>query len=238
VETKSSSNIERKAGMDKLRAYKKLHRMTINEIEEIESPLIGVYVVAYKGEIIYVGRTMDCITFRFLEHYYQKSDFGKWLRFVQEDWQNVRLDVLEPQDASDKQWLIDAERELIKKFNPVFNIHHSPETSKNQSFDRWIYRKHSLNFKQLPLPTLLEVSHEVTSLPYWKCHMKLLNRIKKNNKVNRQNLNKVKLYESRTCDLCGAPVCPSCGGKGCMLKDCGYRSHFHECGRKNYYGFS
>ena len=101
--------------------YKSLHRATIGEMGNI--PHSGIYIVAYMGKVMYIGRAIESVVERLKNHICQGDRLGGWLRNVDGDWNNIRLDVLETPDIENgKGWLDLVEDKLIKKFQPLFNV--------------------------------------------------------------------------------------------------------------------
>lgn len=96
---------------------KSLTRTTMAELDNL--PHAGIYVLAYMGRVLYVGKAVS-VADRLRSHLRGISLIGAWLLRVREDWGNVRLDVLEQPDEDDS-WLPVAEEALIKRFNPLFN---------------------------------------------------------------------------------------------------------------------
>jgi hypothetical protein len=84
-------------------------------------PFSGIYIIAYMGKILYVGKASVDVLGRISNHQSQFTKIGVWLLKSKGDWENVRLDVLEQPDDANKTWLKDAEALLIRKFNPLFN---------------------------------------------------------------------------------------------------------------------
>jgi hypothetical protein len=83
-----------------------------------------VYIVAYLGRVVYVGKASQNVDQRLVNHLYRRGTepFGAWMAKVQADWENVRLDVLEPpDDGNTAYWLKSAEAALIRKLRPLFN---------------------------------------------------------------------------------------------------------------------
>jgi excinuclease UvrABC nuclease subunit len=113
--------------MDKLKAPSVLHRLTIDSIDTI-SETIGVYVVAYMGRIVYVGKSADSIHERLRGHLTRSlcESLGSWLQTMYADWGNIRLDVLVPPDDDDGSWIAEAEARLIQRFTPLFNVQLQP----------------------------------------------------------------------------------------------------------------
>lgn len=98
------------------------YRETVAEMEMIPETH-GIYILAYMGEIVYVGKAEISIHDRLRGHFTNSLNepLGAWLRKVDGDWENIRLDVLVP-PAGHPTWLQDVERQLIAKFRPLFNI--------------------------------------------------------------------------------------------------------------------
>lgn len=87
-------------------------------------PLVGIYVIAYMGKTLYVGKASQSVVMRLQSHWYRRDNemLGSWLDGMQFDWANVRLDVLEPPDnVNQNYWLQEAESALIRKLKPLFN---------------------------------------------------------------------------------------------------------------------
>ena len=135
--------------MKKLPPYKAIHRTTIDQVSEIG--VSGVYVIAYMGRIMYVGKTTNNISKRLCEHIYTPSDLGSWLFSVIDDWRNVRIDIIEPKDHDDSQWLSKSENACIKRFAPKFNKQLMPESVRTNALDSLYYQKRT-NAIQLELP--------------------------------------------------------------------------------------
>lgn len=110
----------------KLRPPKRIHRTTIYDLLNDDPEITGVYIIAYLGKIIYVGRSAD-VTKRLTEHYLQRSKFGGWMANIYMDWINVRVDILEPDISSDEIWMKNAERACIRKFRPLINSQCKPK---------------------------------------------------------------------------------------------------------------
>ena len=102
--------------------YKRLARTTLKELKDL--PHVGVYVIAYMGKVLYVGKASESVDGRLNNHLYKRDtdDIGGWMFKVQDDWHNVRLDVLEPPDEVDqRKWLMEVEGALVREFEPLFN---------------------------------------------------------------------------------------------------------------------
>ena len=110
----------------KLKPPKRIHRTTIYELLNDDPEIAGVYIVAYLGRIIYIGQTED-VTRRITTHYFSQSKFGNWLITNYSDWCNIRIDILEPEDTSNRDWYKQAEKACIKKFRPLLNYQHKPQ---------------------------------------------------------------------------------------------------------------
>lgn len=106
--------------------YKSLTRTTLHDLDDI--PHAGVYIIAYMGKILYVGKSNDSIIRRLRNHLEQADTeiLGGWMYKIKMDWHNVRIDILEPPDNESVNvdlWLRNLEAALVRKFNPLFNIH-------------------------------------------------------------------------------------------------------------------
>lgn len=102
--------------------YKSLTRTTISGLED--TPYAGVYILAYMGKILYVGKSNYGVVERIKSHINNADhdDVGGWLWKVKSDWHNVRLDILEaPDDIEIDYWLRYVESEMVRKFKPLFN---------------------------------------------------------------------------------------------------------------------
>lgn len=80
-------------------------------------PHAAIYIIAYLGRVVYVGKAQDGVEARLAGHMTAPSRLGSWLRRV-DDWENVRLDVL---GAHDDDWLRRAEEACIRRFRPLLN---------------------------------------------------------------------------------------------------------------------
>ena len=99
-----------------------IHRTTLGEMEGVGIPHAGIYVIAYLGEVLYVGKAELGVVERLRQHVYSADSIGSWIRQMEFDWPNVRLDVLALPDDSDRYWLRNAEAALIQRFRPLFNV--------------------------------------------------------------------------------------------------------------------
>ena len=108
--------------MNKLMRPKEMIRITLaDEIPNVP----GIYILAYLGRIVYVGKSESDVQHRLDTH---KSSalmpgelLGKWMIRCS-DWENIRLDILVPPDCVDmKWWLKTAESTCIRKFIPLLN---------------------------------------------------------------------------------------------------------------------
>jgi len=108
--------------MDK---YSELVRTTLYDATKADIlPLAGVYVIAYMGKVVYVGKASSGVGPRLVGHITNALDelLGGWMLKLRDDWQNVRLDVLAPPiDADTDRWLKTAEEKLIIRLRPLFN---------------------------------------------------------------------------------------------------------------------
>ena len=101
---------------------KSIYRTTLDQIDNGKIPHAGIYVIAYLGKVMYVGKAEHNVIERLRLHWYKCSQpFGIWLRNIRFDWPNVRLDILEVPDYENRYWLQQAEAALVRKFNPLFN---------------------------------------------------------------------------------------------------------------------
>lgn len=103
--------------------YKSLTRTSLAEIDNL--PHCGVYILAYMGRILYVGKTSYDVAHRLVNHWNHRATelLGDWMDKVRLDWANVALDVLEPPDdvRNVNYWLRQVESALVCKLNPLFN---------------------------------------------------------------------------------------------------------------------
>jgi hypothetical protein len=129
--------------MRKLPPYKKLHRTTVGDLYESDEKLMGIYIIAYVGKVIYVGKTTNDVSVRLISHTYQKNKIGTWLLTLSDDLHNIRLDVLEPEDHDDEVWLAAAEVACIRHFSPLLNKIHNPNYTDTDVVDKITYQKHN-----------------------------------------------------------------------------------------------
>lgn len=102
--------------------YKALTRTTLAETDNL--PFVGIYIVAYMGTVVYIGKASESIANRLIGHWRAryKEGFGDWMDKMRLEWENVRLDVLEPPDNTElATWLKDTEAALVRYFKPLFN---------------------------------------------------------------------------------------------------------------------
>ena len=105
-------------------------RLTIADVGKRSLPNCGLYIIAYSGEVIYVGRTDHSIETRLNNHMTRYDDVGDWLWQMRDEWKNVRIDALEPPlDVDAIEWMIEAEKKAIVHYNPLFNTEHNPARS-------------------------------------------------------------------------------------------------------------
>lgn len=105
--------------MDK---YKTKTRTTLNKTDDL--PHAGVYILAYMGKVVYVGKAETSVTHRLEQHWFNRGAeaLGAWMDKLRDDWCNIRLDVLEPPDNVDERgWLKATESALVRQFKPLFN---------------------------------------------------------------------------------------------------------------------
>ena len=100
---------------------KEIIRITLgDEIPDIE----GVYVLAYMGRIVYVGKAECGVLSRLKEHINNAIDelLGAWI-MKNRDWENIRLDILVPPISKNMRlWVAEVEDACIKRFDPLLNI--------------------------------------------------------------------------------------------------------------------
>lgn len=104
-----------------MQTYKSLTRTTIAECADL--PSCGIYIIAYMGRILYVGKAKQ-VGERLKGHIHNRGRelIGTWLEAMAFDWDNIRLDVLEtPDDCDEEIWNKQAEEALIKRFQTMFN---------------------------------------------------------------------------------------------------------------------
>ena len=104
-----------------------LTRTTLDKAfdEETLLPSSGVYILAYMGNVVYVGRAVS-ISDRLRQHctglVSQPLPIDGWIRQMQFDYQNIRLDILEvPPMAEGPSWLSETEAACIRQFRPLMN---------------------------------------------------------------------------------------------------------------------
>jgi hypothetical protein len=86
---------------------------------ETELPYSGVYILAYMGKIVYVGRSVD-LPDRLRCHCARGNQLiDAWLYGMRFDYQNIRLDILA---SVDPVWLKEVEDVCIKHFKPLLNV--------------------------------------------------------------------------------------------------------------------
>ncbi len=101
------------------------HRLTLDKAfdECTLLPYSGVYILAYMGKVIYVGKAEN-VSHRLYQHYTTPTlDVDDWLCGMVWDLDNIRLDILEtPDDVDEAYWLRETEAACINTFNPVMNM--------------------------------------------------------------------------------------------------------------------
>lgn len=105
-----------------IKKYKSLTRTSLAEAKDL--PHTGIYVFAYMGRIIYIGKASMSVADRIRSHYTNRAKelLGDWMDKVRLDWENVALDVLEPpDDVNVNVWLRDVEAALVQRLRPLFN---------------------------------------------------------------------------------------------------------------------
>ena len=105
----------------KIASPKEIIRTTVDELGNLGEPESGIYILAYVGKVIYVGKASAGINARLRQHIVTHSLVGQWLD-TNKDWANIRLDILVPPDNQDeKAWLRRAEVACINQFSPLLN---------------------------------------------------------------------------------------------------------------------
>jgi hypothetical protein len=110
------------ANNNTLPKHKSLTRTNMEEA--VDLPYSGVYIIAYMGKIVYVGKSGYNVSERLTNHVLNrhKEPLGGWLYNMRFDWINIRLEVLEsPDDVNETYWLQETENALIRKLKPLFN---------------------------------------------------------------------------------------------------------------------
>jgi len=107
--------------MGTMKRYKSIKRTTLDNLDYL--PNLGVYIMAYLGRVLYVGKS-NCVHNRIIQHMkYIETEIDHYLWKISSDYINVRLDVLEcPDDADGEAWIKETEAQLINRFKPVFNV--------------------------------------------------------------------------------------------------------------------
>jgi hypothetical protein len=108
---------------NKIAMYKTLTRTTLDKTDNL--PFAGVYIIAYMGKVVYVGKSHYNVADRIANHWRKRMTeyLGDWMDKMRLEWHNIRLDVLEPpDDVDEEQWVKQVESALVRKFNPLFNI--------------------------------------------------------------------------------------------------------------------
>ena len=105
-----------------MQTYKSKTRTVLSETADL--PMCGIYILAYMGRVVYVGKATSGIAQRLEQHIENRlyELLGYWMYMLQMDWVNIRLDVLEAPDDGTDYWLREAEARLIRRFNPLFNV--------------------------------------------------------------------------------------------------------------------
>ena len=106
----------------KISTYENIYRTTFNRAFEEALPHSGIYIIAYLGKILYVGKAEVSVIARLNQHIkHLNTRIGVWLYGMELDWQNIRLDIIEPPAYEGHYWLSRAEMACIKQFSPLFN---------------------------------------------------------------------------------------------------------------------
>lgn len=114
-------------GTNKLKKPKSIIRTTIGDYlmnsNRYSGP--GIYVIACYPSLgcLYVGQAKTSVESRILQHFdsNESNSCFDFLRIIYVDSLKFRLDILVP-PHNDKEWIEVAEREIIKKFRPSFNV--------------------------------------------------------------------------------------------------------------------
>lgn len=86
-------------------------------------PICGIYVIAYMGTVLYVGKSVD-IAPRMRTHCtVNHCKIDLWLQQMVFDYENIRIDILIPglEVENIDRWLDRTELKCIRKFSPLFN---------------------------------------------------------------------------------------------------------------------
>ena len=139
-----------------------IHRTTFDQVYEGKIPLVGIYIIAYMGKIMYVGKAEETVIGRLASHTrYNLTPIGGWLNSMEFDWRNIRLDILEPPTHEDnREWLKRTENACIKRFAPLFNTQLMPEKPRFDAFGNDHYLEHSELYERNHPPPPLEATHE------------------------------------------------------------------------------
>ena len=100
-------------------------RTTIQNMDDARLNAPGVYVIAYMGRIVYVGKASESMAHRINTHVYgameAREQLGKWL-VKNADHENMRLDgLVVPYGVDAQAWTKDVEAACIRKFRPLLN---------------------------------------------------------------------------------------------------------------------
>lgn len=128
--------------LEKHHTYDFIWRTTFDRIYEGDLPYFGVYVIAYMGKVLYVGKVENGLTERLVYHMkYGLSPIGCWLNIREFEWPNIRLDIIvPPAKEDDRDWLNKTENACIKRFKPLFNKQLMPEKEKVRAFGNQDYQ--------------------------------------------------------------------------------------------------
>jgi hypothetical protein len=114
--------------MNKIIAPEKMIRTTFGEfLSKSNSTHMGVYVLACYPSLqcLYIGISND-VLLRLRQHTASETLLGNFLRDAMADVCGFRLDILVAPEK-DYEWCIQAERQLIEHFRPMFNTQHLGE---------------------------------------------------------------------------------------------------------------
>ena len=108
---------------------KEISRLTIADIGNRSLPTSGVYIITYTGGIMYVGRTDYSIESRLNNHMTRHDAIGNFLWDMRNEWDKIRIDILEPPLDDAVEWMTEVEKKAIAYYNPLFNTEHNPARS-------------------------------------------------------------------------------------------------------------
>lgn len=99
-------------------------RTTLDKIGEVILPTPAVYILAYMGKIVYVGKAENSVEQRLSSHrtcaQRPSESLGKWI-IKNADHSNIRLDILSAPDGAPFNWAREMEAKCIRRFRPLLN---------------------------------------------------------------------------------------------------------------------